>query len=58
MPAPTPCVCPDTMSSHPSLPRLFLLTAVKVSEAEMRGLLAMESELSVEEILLYRSVAR
>ena len=30
----------------------------KVSEEEMRELLAFETELSVEEILLYRSVAR
>ena len=30
----------------------------KVSEEEMRELLALETELSVEEILLYRSVAR
>lgn len=30
---------------------------LQVSEAEMRELLAVESELSVEEILLYRGVA-
>lgn len=30
----------------------------KVSEEEMRELLAMEGDLSVEEILLYRGVAR
>ena len=30
----------------------------QVSEVEMRGMLALEMELSVEEILVYRDVAR
>lgn len=31
---------------------------LQVSEVEMRGMLALETELSVEEILVYRDVAR
>lgn len=32
--------------------------SLQVSEVEMRGMLALETELSVEEILVYRDVAR
>lgn len=37
---------------------LFYFFASQVSEVEMRGMLALEMELSVEEILVYRDVAR
>lgn len=36
----------------------FVLCLSQVSEVEMRGMLALEMELSVEEILVYRDVAR
>ena len=38
--------------------RGFFVLLLQVSEVEMRGMLALEMELSVEEILVYRDVAR
>lgn len=40
------------------LPMLMLVFVGQVSDLEMRELLSLESDLSVEEILLYRGVAR
>lgn len=44
--------------SEASFVLLVQTEMIKVSEAEMREMLALETKFSVEEILLYRSVAR
>lgn len=47
-----------TLTYTQYMPPVYMCARVKVSEVEMRELLAMENELSLNQILLYRDVAR